>query len=118
MRAAILSVLALCCAVCCCAAANENTLEVSQEDWKRVSGRVQPFLDELAEKQGHHFKLVKLIEMKDVPFLDWDGEFENDGEKRICSFQIQRLPNLTTYIFDMNCDNGKTYQVELPVPST
>lgn len=110
MRLVILSVLVVCFA---CADANRPAAksdEVSEEIFNEVNSKVQPFLKELARAQGHSFKLVRLIKQNPVDYLEWVGEFETNGEKLPCTFNIQLLAFSYNH-FGMKCE--KKYHVSL-----
>lgn len=106
MRVVILSVL-----VVCCAFAHETIAEVSKEERSEVSNILQPFLDRLIEGEGFPFKLVKLIEINDAENFEGVAEFEINGDKHTCTFNIQAstLTGSKRDHFGMKCDNEKKY---------
>lgn len=88
MRAAILSVLIVCCAVAY-GSAPGGFHRLEESKWGEVSRVIDRSLLQLAKQQGHHFKLIKLhtVEHQVVTGTKYeaDADFENKiGEKLKC----------------------------------
>lgn len=118
MRLVILSVFVVCCAAAYGQAFGPNSgkQEVPESKWGEVTGKVQPFLDQLASEQSHNFKLIKFVkvEFQSSPGGDvysGDAEFENNGEKLTCGWTLGFSQSTGIGNFGINCGE-KFYNVQ------